>query len=204
MMGKAGNSAGVVWPLQNVWDFSSFPFKTTLLSPLLQPHIPPPWHPGLGALSWQFWPGRKVGEGEKTRQLFPIEPFPMEKLLCVLGLLSAEPQAEMTAFRLLGKVMEKQTSVSRWLCWSFGSTSTGQLRVKKTLFRFSQMGKIPCLKPTVGRKRCGGGGVGARGQNPRGRTHFIPWEWFIEARCAPLNFPRKFLAAQHPYPRGST
>lgn len=98
----------------------------------------------------------------------------MEKLLCVLGLLSAEPQAEMTAFRLLGKAMEKQTSVSRWLCWSFGSTSTGQLGVKKTLFRFSQMGKIPCLKPAVGRKRCGGGGVGVRGQKPPGEDPLYP------------------------------
>lgn len=38
----------------------------------------------------------------------------MEKLLCVLGLLSAEPQAEITLFKLSRKVIEKQTSVSSW------------------------------------------------------------------------------------------
>lgn len=74
----------------------------------------------------------------------------MEKLLCVLGLLSAEPQAEITLFKLFRKAIEKQTSVSWWLCLIFGCASTGQLWVKKTFF--FPNGKNPVFKTSSGQK----------------------------------------------------
>lgn len=35
-------------------------------------------------------------------------------------------------------------------------------------------------------------------QNPWGRMHFIPWQWFLKARYVCQNFPRTFLSRQQP------
>lgn len=128
----------------------------------------------------------------------------MERLLCVLGLLSAEPQAEITLFKLSRKAIEKQTSISSWcLCFGFGCASTGQLWVKKTPFFVAFLfpngkKKFLCLKPAMGRKH-----VGTQ----------LPFLGFLSlgngfSRYVPLSFPNKFPSRQQLfsilYPMGST
>lgn len=79
----------------------------------------------------------------------------MEKLLCVLGLLSAEPQAEITLFKLSRKVIEKQTSVSSWCLfklWLGFHWGEKNLLFVGGFFLFPNGKKNPVFQTSTGQK----------------------------------------------------
>lgn len=122
----------------NIWIFTCFPFKTVLLSPLVQPL---PLLLGTQAhelfLSNSGLEGRQKNKNLRNSSLKNPCLWRNCSMSCSVpvGLPSTEPHAEITMFKLFRKAIEKQTSVSWWLRLYFGSTFTGQPWVKeKTIF----------------------------------------------------------------------